>query len=311
MRSAFLPILLATFAIAQPSPQGQRILDLTEAIARKPDFAAAYYGRGVTYLELRQYSAAINDLTKAIGLTLSDASAYAKRAEAYGGLNRHDEEIADLTAALGIKPRNVMFYLQRANAHSLSGHCDLSIPDYSQVIAAFPTVEAYRGRAACRKQLGDASGALDDENGAVELSAKMSAILLPSITPIQGQPAGPPTLAMERPGGMTPEPKVVDPMEGGSIYRIGGGVSQPSLIFKCEPEYSEEARKAKWQGTVALSIVVDQYGETRNLKVVKSLGLGLDEEAVEAVRRWVFRPGRKEGAPVAVYATIQVTFNLL
>jgi len=60
---------------------------------------------------------------------------------------------------------------------------------------------------------------------------------------------------------------------------VGGGVSAPVAIYKIEPEYSEEARKAKFQGTVVLSIVVDEQGLPRSFKVVKPLGLGLDEKA--------------------------------
>jgi TonB family protein len=98
---------------------------------------------------------------------------------------------------------------------------------------------------------------------------------------------------------------------GGGVYRIGGGVSQPSIIHKVEPEYSEEARKAKWQGTVQLSIVIDENGHPRDPKVTKALGLGLDQKAIEAVEKWLFKPGMKDGKPVAVYATIEVTFHLL
>jgi len=78
-----------------------------------------------------------------------------------------------------------------------------------------------------------------------------------------------------------------------------------------EPEYSEEARKAKWQGTVKLSVIMDEFGQARNINVARSLGLGLDEQAIAAVQRWVFKPGRKDGQPVAVYATIEVTVHLL
>jgi periplasmic protein TonB len=98
---------------------------------------------------------------------------------------------------------------------------------------------------------------------------------------------------------------------GGGVYRIGGGVSQPSILHKVEPEYSEEARKAKWQGTVKLSVVVDETGHARDIKVEKSLGLGLDQKAIEAVEKWLFKAGMKDGKPVAVYATIEVTFHLL
>jgi periplasmic protein TonB len=98
---------------------------------------------------------------------------------------------------------------------------------------------------------------------------------------------------------------------GGGIYRAGNGVSKPELIHKVEPEYSEEARKAKFQGVVILYIVVDQNGNAVNPKVMKSLGLGLDEKAIEAVRQWKFKPGYKDGKPVAVAATVEVNFRLL
>ena len=98
---------------------------------------------------------------------------------------------------------------------------------------------------------------------------------------------------------------------GGGVYRIGGGVSAPVPIFKVEPEYSEEARKAKFQGTVLLSIVVDETGKTRDIKVLRSLGLGLDEKAIEAVMKWRFRPAYREGKPVAVAANVEVNFRLL
>jgi protein TonB len=98
---------------------------------------------------------------------------------------------------------------------------------------------------------------------------------------------------------------------GGGVYRIGGGVSRPELIFKPEPEYSEEARKAKFQGTVLLSIVVMADGTTSNIRVIRPLGLGLDEKAIEAVRKWKFRPSLKDGNPVPVHANVEVNFRLL
>ena len=98
---------------------------------------------------------------------------------------------------------------------------------------------------------------------------------------------------------------------GGGVYRIGGGVTAPTLIYKEEPEYSEEARKAKFQGTVVLYVVVDEKGMPRDLRVVRALGLGLDEKAIEAVQKWRFRPGYLNGKPVKVAATIEVNFRLL
>ena len=94
-------------------------------------------------------------------------------------------------------------------------------------------------------------------------------------------------------------------------YRIGVGVSAPHVVSKREPEYSEEARRARLEGTVTLSLVVDASGAPMNLRVLKGLGLGLDGRALEAVAEWRFAPGQKEGKPVPILATIQVNFRLL
>lgn len=98
---------------------------------------------------------------------------------------------------------------------------------------------------------------------------------------------------------------------GGGVYQIGGEVSQPVPIYKIEPEYSEEARKAKYSGTVLLSVVIDANGNTRDIRITRPLGLGLDEKAIEAVSKWRFRPAMKGGKPVAVQAQIEVNFRLL
>src|SRR5215471_13339019 len=98
---------------------------------------------------------------------------------------------------------------------------------------------------------------------------------------------------------------------GGGVFRVGGGVTAPALLSKVEPEYSEEARKAKYQGTVTLYIQVDPSGRAINMKVLHSLGLGLDEKAMEAVKKWRFKPGTKDGKAVTVEAQIEVNFRLL
>ena len=95
------------------------------------------------------------------------------------------------------------------------------------------------------------------------------------------------------------------------MFRIGGDVSAPALINKVEPEYSEEARKAKYSGTVLLSIVVDANGTPRDIHVLRPLGLGLDEKAIEAVSKWRFRAGMKGGRPVSTQAQVEVNFRLL
>ena len=82
------------------------------------------------------------------------------------------------------------------------------------------------------------------------------------------------------------------------------------MLTKVDPDYSEEARKAKYSGSVMLSIVVNTDGRADNIQVVKSLGMGLDEKAIEAVQKWAFRPGMNHGAPVNVKAQIEVNFRL-
>ena len=98
---------------------------------------------------------------------------------------------------------------------------------------------------------------------------------------------------------------------GGGVFRMGGGVSAPTLLSKVEPEYSEEARKAKYQGVVLLYVEVDPSGKAVNIRVLHSLGLGLDQKAMEAVKKWRFKPGLKDGRPVTVQAQIEVNFRLL
>jgi periplasmic protein TonB len=97
---------------------------------------------------------------------------------------------------------------------------------------------------------------------------------------------------------------------GGGVFKVGGGVSAPKAIYAPDPEYSEEARKAKFQGTVIMWTIIGPDGRPRDLKVSRGLGMGLDQKAVEAVRRWRFEPAMKDGHPVAVQVQVEVNFHL-
>jgi periplasmic protein TonB len=97
---------------------------------------------------------------------------------------------------------------------------------------------------------------------------------------------------------------------GGGIYHVGGGVSAPRAIFAPDPEYSDEARKAKYQGTVILWVIIDAEGRPREIKVARSLGMGLDKKALQAVRNWRFEPALKDNQPVAVQVNIEINFRL-
>jgi len=97
---------------------------------------------------------------------------------------------------------------------------------------------------------------------------------------------------------------------GGGAFRVGGGVSAPKAIYSPDPEYSEEARKVKHMGVVVLWLVVGPDGKPRDIRVVRTLGLGLDEKAIEAVKNWRFEPALKDGKPVAVQVNVEVNFHL-
>lgn len=97
---------------------------------------------------------------------------------------------------------------------------------------------------------------------------------------------------------------------GGGVYHVGGGVTAPQLTYGPEPAFSEKALKAKVQGTVVLRVVVGPDGRTYDIRIQKSLGLGLDEQAIEAVGRWMFEPSHKDGVAVGVLIDIEVNFHL-
>lgn len=97
---------------------------------------------------------------------------------------------------------------------------------------------------------------------------------------------------------------------GGGIYHVGGGISAPVPIYTPEAEFSDEARRAKYQGVCLISLIVDAQGNPQNPRVVRPLGMGLDEKALEAVRKYKFKPAMKGNTPVAVMMSIEVNFRL-
>ena len=97
---------------------------------------------------------------------------------------------------------------------------------------------------------------------------------------------------------------------GGGAFKVGGGVSAPKAIYSPDPEYSEEARKAKYQGTCVLWLVVGAGWPSKRHQGTARLGLGLDEKAIEAVKNWSFEPAMKDGKPVAVQINVEVSFRL-
>jgi periplasmic protein TonB len=124
-------------------------------------------------------------------------------------------------------------------------------------------------------------------------------------------PGGPGGIGSGCCGGIGPsEGPGVGPGPSG-IYPAGKmGVSVPQLIYSPEPSFSEEARKSKTQGIVTLMLVVGKDGHTYGIRVAQSLGMGLDEKAIEAVKTWRFRPATMNGRPVATQLAVEVDFRL-
>ncbi|MGD0480107.1 MAG: energy transducer TonB [Terracidiphilus sp.] len=98
---------------------------------------------------------------------------------------------------------------------------------------------------------------------------------------------------------------------GGGVYAVGGRISAPVPIFQPEAEFSDEARRAKYQGVCIIALIVDAQGNPQNVHVIRTLGMGLDEKAMEAVRKYKFKPAMKDGkTPVPTMITVEVDFHL-
>jgi len=97
---------------------------------------------------------------------------------------------------------------------------------------------------------------------------------------------------------------------GGGVMSVGGGVSAPVVVHSIEPEFTSEARAAGFQGSVQIGLIVDSQGNPQNVHVIRHLGMGLDEKAIEAVQQYRFKPAMYEGHPVAVQLVIEVAFHL-
>jgi len=110
---------------------------------------------------------------------------------------------------------------------------------------------------------------------------------------------------------LTPDPTVMAATKSYFIVSPSPGVTLPLLVSKTDPEYSELARNAKYQGTLTMSVSIGADGAMHGVRVLKSLGLGLDEKGIEAVKQWKFQPAYQDGKPIPYTATIQVEFRLI
>jgi TonB family protein len=99
------------------------------------------------------------------------------------------------------------------------------------------------------------------------------------------------------------------PTPAPTVLRLGPGIAAPFVVAKTKPDYTAEALLTKLEGGVLVSVVVDATGQPRDIHVDRPLGLGLDESAIENVRHWQFKPGTKDGTPVAVQVNEEVFFR--
>jgi TonB family protein len=96
----------------------------------------------------------------------------------------------------------------------------------------------------------------------------------------------------------------------GGVFRVGGSITPPRVVYSPQPEYSEQARKAKLQGSCTIGLIVEQDGHTSHIRMLKGIGMGLDENAIAAVQKWKFEPAMKDGNPVRVEIAVEVSFHL-
>ena len=175
-----------------------------------------------------------------------------------------------------------------------------TVGDLFRVGAIPALVVVDRNGRVMRTQIGDSSTRADELLGVLERLAQEPRSDTHAVAPpsSEGPVAGPDSAASAKNPG------------GASSGRMPSGMRMPKLVHKVEPTYTDEAREAKTQGIVLLSVEVREDGKPHNIRIIESLGYGLDENAIDAVEKWRFEPAQREGKAVRVTARIQVSFSL-
>jgi TonB family protein len=109
-----------------------------------------------------------------------------------------------------------------------------------------------------------------------------------------------------------PPPNLLQQVADGNLFRTGPGtdVTSPRALYAPDPQYSEEARRNKISGRVLLGVIVGADGKLRDVWVARSLGEGLDESSIAAIKKWIFSPATRNGEPVASIVNIETTFDI-
>lgn len=145
---------------------------------------------------------------------------------------------------------------------------------------------------------------LSGKNENCRFSAEMTAV------PGMAAPAATTDSSVSPSGQNCPPTCETSATNAGALFRVGHGVKPPRVIYQQEPEFSEPARKAKYQGTMSMGLIVDKEGHPHNIRILSPIGAGLDAKAVQAVETWKFQPAEKDGVPVAVQIAVEVDFHL-
>jgi TonB family protein len=128
--------------------------------------------------------------------------------------------------------------------------------------------------------------------------------LLPAM-PLLAQDAATPATSTTTPATAPASESTTAPLR-----RIGGSVSSPIVVRQVPPQFSDEARQKKFMGVVLVNLIVDSRGNPQNVHVLRGVGMGLDEKAVEAIRQYRFKPAMENGKPVAVQLNVEVNFQI-
>lgn len=269
------------------------------AVTMKPDWAQAFAARARALFQSKRYTEATADCDAAIRLDPTHAEWYDLRGLAYSYSGQHARALEDYNRAIDMNSNIAAYYNNRGWAYRELGQPEKAIADLTTTIQMSPGYAlGYENRAIAFAQLKDWPRAIADYTAAIQLNP----------TSQNYQKRAEAKIAIGDQTGAEQDQRKVAEL---AVYRVGGGVSAPAVLYKVDPAYTEQARKAKISGTVVLQLVVDASGTARDIKVIRGLGLGLAEKAIEAVNRWKFRPGYKNGQAVSVQATIEVNFRLL
>lgn len=298
------------------------IQDASSALALKPDWAPALRLRARAAYELKEYESAVRDYTAVLRQYPDWPQVYDLRGLAYSLSGRHDLAILDYTQAIKLDPYVATPYNNRGWAYLETGEVQRAIQDLDHALELSPEyVRAHGNRAKALDKQNDFQSELVDLEDVIRLDpqnqwakdqheAVARRLGLNGTKSVEGGPGEPPVGGIAGPTAQEPGVTRASGPDAG-VNRAGGAVSEPVPLYKPDPAYTPQARKHKVSGAVTFWIIVDAAGNVVDAKEVSPrLGDGLDENAVETLHTWKFKPAMRDGVPVSVRVMVQVQFKL-